>query len=258
MLSFYIDYQVNESFLDTAVEYGNVRRLARNTGYTFTGRPAAFGIATFYVSIPANTSGLGPDRSLLPILKTGTEVRATTNTTFVLTEDVDFNNPKNEVVASKFNSTTGKPSEYAIRAQGQVKSTVLYRTTLDVGEFTRFRRLRVGPGSIAEVKSVIDSEGHHYYQVDHLSQDVVYINRRRNHHNRYCRAFSNFFTNERQALYYRRCFRSNKIVGFKHSWSSPLEHNSYSLILSERFRLCQCRTRKFEFSIYHIYDISKY
>jgi hypothetical protein len=176
MLSFYIDYQVNESFLDTAVEYGNVRRLARNTGYTFTGRPAAFGIATFYVSIPANTSGLGPDRSLLPILKTGTEVRATTNTTFVLTEDVDFNNPKNEVVASKFNSTTGKPSEYAIRAQGQVKSTVLYRTTLDVGEFTRFRRLRVGPGSIAEVKSVIDSEGHHYYQVDHLSQDVVYIN----------------------------------------------------------------------------------
>jgi hypothetical protein len=176
MLSFYIDYQVNESFLDTAVEYGNVRRLARNTGYTFTGRPAAFGIATFYVSIPANTSGLGPDRSLLPILKTGTEVRATTNTTFVLTEDVDFNNPKNEIVASKFNSTTGKPSEYAIRAQGQVKSTVLYRTTLDVGEFTRFRRIRVGPGSIAEVKSVIDSEGHHYYQVDHLSQDVVYIN----------------------------------------------------------------------------------
>lgn len=176
MLSFYLDYQVNESFLETAVEYGNVRRLARNTGYTFTGRPAAFGIATFYVSIPANTSGLGPDRSLLPILKTGTEVRATTNTTFVLTEDVDFNNPKNEVVASKFNSTTGKPSEYAIRAQGQVKSTVLYRTTLDVGEFTRFRRLRVGPGSIAEIKSVIDTEGHHYYQVDHLSQDVIYIN----------------------------------------------------------------------------------
>ena len=54
MLSFYIDYQVNESFLETAVEYENVRRLARNTGYSFTGRPAAFGIATFYVVIPAN------------------------------------------------------------------------------------------------------------------------------------------------------------------------------------------------------------
>lgn len=176
MLSFYVDYQVNESFLETAIEYDNVRRLAKNTGYTFAGRPAAFGMATFYIIVPASVAGLGPNRALIPILKTGTEVRATTMTTFVLTEDVDFNNPKNEIIASRFDTTTGKPSSYAIRAQGQVKSTVLFRTTIDIGEFTRFRRIRLGTPSIAEIKSVIDTEGHHYYQVDHLSQDVVYIN----------------------------------------------------------------------------------
>ena len=161
MLSFYADYQVNESFLETAIEYDNVRRLAKNTGYSFAGRPAAFGMATFYVVVPANTSGLGPDRALIPILKTGTEVRATTNATFVLTEDVDFNNPKNEIVAARFNDLTGKPSSYAIRAQGQVKSTVLFRTTVDVGDFTRFKRIRIGGASIAEIKSVIAMEGHH-------------------------------------------------------------------------------------------------
>ena len=176
MLSFYLDYQVNESFLETAVEYENVRRLARNTGYNFTGRPAAFGMATFYVIIDANTSGLGPDRSLIPILKTGTEVRATTGTTFVLTEDVDFGNPKNEVIAARFDSTTGKPSSYAIRAQGQVKSTVLFRTTSTVGAYARFSKVKIGTPAIAEIKSVIDSEGHEYYQVEHLSQDVIYIN----------------------------------------------------------------------------------
>ena len=176
MLSFYLDYQVNESFLETAVEYENVRRLARNTGYNFTGRPAAFGMATFYVIIDANTSGLGPDRSLIPILKTGTEVRATTGTTFVLTEDVNFGNPKNEVIAARFDSTTGKPSSYAIRAQGQVKSTVLFRTTSVVGAYARFSKVKIGTPAIAEVKSVIDSEGHEYYQVEHLSQDVIYIN----------------------------------------------------------------------------------
>ncbi len=36
--------------------------------------------------------------------------------------------------------------------------------------------LRIGPPSIAEIHSVVDSEGHDYYQVDHLSQDVIYIN----------------------------------------------------------------------------------
>ena len=176
MLSFYLDYQVNESFLETALEYENVRRLARNTGYKFTGRPAAYGMATFYVMVPAATTGLGPDRSLIPILRTGTEVQATTGTTFVLTEDVDFNNPKNEIVAARFSNTTGKPTDYAIRAQGQIRSTVQFRATVEVGDFTRFRKVRIGDSGIAEIKSVVDSEGHDYYEVEHLSQDVVYIN----------------------------------------------------------------------------------
>ena len=176
MLSFYLDYQVNESFLETALEYSNVRKLGRNYGYQFTGRPAAFGMAEIFVIIPANSSGLGPDRALIPILRRGAEFRSTTGATFLLTEDVNFGDPKNEVVASSFSSTTGKPTKYAIRAHGQVKSTVLFRTTSEVGAFTRFRRVRVGDSSIAEIHSVVDSEGHEYYQVDNLSQDVVYIN----------------------------------------------------------------------------------
>ena len=162
--------------METALEYENIRRLARNTGYKFTGRPAAYGMATFYIMVPAATTGLGPNRDLIPILRSGSEVRATTGATFVLTEDVDFNNVKNEVIAARFSNTTGKPTDYAIRAQGQIRSTVLFRTTVEVGEFTRFRRVRIGGPGIASVKSVVDSEGHDYFEVDHLSQDVIYIN----------------------------------------------------------------------------------
>lgn len=174
MLSFYVDYQANESFLETAVEYDNVRKLARQYGYKFSGRPAAFGIVDFYVLVPAQSVGLGPNPQYIPILKTGTEVKSDA-TTFILTEDVDFNNPKNETVAARFNSATGKPTFYAIRAQGQIKSTVLFRTTVDVGSYARFSRFRIGESSIAEIKSVVDGEGHEYFEVDHLSQDVVYI-----------------------------------------------------------------------------------
>jgi len=176
MLSFYLDYQVNESFLETSIEYENVRKHARNSGFKFTGRPSAFGVATFYVMVPANTSGLGPDLELIPVLKAGSEVKSDNGTTFVLIEDVDFGNPKNEIVAARFSETTGKPTEYAIRAHGQIKSTVLYRVDIEVGDFTRFRKVRVGASSIAEIRSVKDSEGHDYYEVEHLAQDVVYIN----------------------------------------------------------------------------------
>ena len=36
-LSFYTDYQANESFLDTAMEYDNVVRLAKQLGYKTPG-----------------------------------------------------------------------------------------------------------------------------------------------------------------------------------------------------------------------------
>ena len=39
MLSFYIDYQTNESFLDSAVEYENKVRHARQMGYKFKFNP---------------------------------------------------------------------------------------------------------------------------------------------------------------------------------------------------------------------------
>ena len=39
VLSFYLDYQANESFLDTAIEYENVVKLGRQFGYKFRGAP---------------------------------------------------------------------------------------------------------------------------------------------------------------------------------------------------------------------------
>ena len=176
MLSFYLDYQVNETFLDSAVEYGNVRRLANTRGYRDNGRPAAFGIATFYIKVPANSSGLGPREDLLPVLKSGTEVGADNGTRFVLIEDVSFSNPQNDIVASSFSSVTGKPTGYAIRAYGQIKSVSLFRVEQEILEFEKFLRVKIGTPAVQEIHSVYDSEGNRYYEVDHLAQDTIYIN----------------------------------------------------------------------------------
>jgi hypothetical protein len=176
MMSFYLDYQVNESFLETALDYDNIRKKSRNLGYKNTGRPTVYATLTFFVQVPANSSGLGPDERLIPLLKAGTELTSTTGQSFVLTEDVNFADPMNDTVASQFNSTAGKPSFYAIRAFGVAKSTRQRRTTATVGSFQRFRKVRVGSSNILNIHSVTDSEGHRYYEVDDLANDVVYIN----------------------------------------------------------------------------------
>ena len=52
-LSFYMDYNVNESFLDTAYQFNNILRHGRVLGYKFTGRPSTYGTAAFYIQVPA-------------------------------------------------------------------------------------------------------------------------------------------------------------------------------------------------------------
>jgi hypothetical protein len=173
MLSFYLDFQTNESFLETSLDFNNIRKLASQMGYNFYGNPSSHGIATFYVLVPSSLTGLGPDIRFIPVIKRGTLVKSD-GATFTLTEDVDFNDPSVEVVAARFDENTGKPSEYALRAFGQVKSGIEFYTEIDVGAQVKFLNVRVSTASVNEIISVFDSEGHEYYQVDNLSQEVVY------------------------------------------------------------------------------------
>ena len=175
VMSFYLDYQVNESYLETALEPSNIRRLARNMGYSYIGAPTAYGTATFYVLIPAAASGLGPDLNYVPVIRNGSKFKSTGGEVFTLTEDVNFADSKNETIAARFDNTTGKPTFYAIRAHGQVKSGNLFVVEEEVGAFERNRKIRVGDTFINSIQSVTDSEGHTYYQVNNLAQDVIYI-----------------------------------------------------------------------------------
>jgi hypothetical protein len=175
MLSFYLDYQTNESFLETATSLDNLRKLANQMGYNYYGNPAVYGTATFYCRVPANSLGLGPDVRFIPVLEKGTKIRTTDGASFRTTQDIDFNNPSVDVVAARFDETTGKPTDYALRTFCLVRSGVEYFVEREVTTSTDFLRIRVGDQTINEILTVFDSEGHQYYEVDNLSQEVVYL-----------------------------------------------------------------------------------
>ena len=174
VLSFYLDYQANESFLDSAVEYRNVLRLSKQFGYTFKGNPSSTGIIDIFIIVPTNISGLGPNTAYLPILKKGSTFSASNGVTFILTENVDFKNPNNEVVVGQVNPGTGIPTSYAVKSPGKVISGKLITELFPVGDYERFRRVRLGAPRVAEIISIFDEDGNEYYQVDYLSQDVIY------------------------------------------------------------------------------------
>ena len=172
MLSFYLDYQVNESFLDTAIEYNNVIRLSRQTGYKFNGSPSSQGILSFYALVPAVAGG--PDSRYYPVLLQGSEFASESGASFLLTENVHFGKSGAEAVVARVNSDTGAPTYFAVKAYGRISSGETQRDTFSIGPFKRFRKVVLSSSDVVEVLSVTDSEGKEYFEVDYLTQDVVY------------------------------------------------------------------------------------
>ena len=66
-LSLYLDYNVNEAFLDTAYQRSNILRHGRALGYKNPGRPSTYGTVALYLQIPASTYSIGPDTKYLPV-----------------------------------------------------------------------------------------------------------------------------------------------------------------------------------------------
>lgn len=173
-LSFYLDYNVNESFLDTSYQLDNIIRHGRIMGYKNSGRPSTYGVIAMYILIPASQTALGPDTRFIPIIKRGTRFNSSSGAAFVLTEDVDMAKSTNPVVVARTDDTTGAPTFYAIKTYGKVVSGFFNTEIIEIGAFDRFRSVELASPNVSEVISVFDSEGNEYFEVENLSQDTVF------------------------------------------------------------------------------------
>lgn len=187
VLSFYADYNTNESHLKTSIEYNNILKHGYKLGFKYNPFASSNGVVSIYCLLPALTNGLlGPDYSYAPIVKKDTIFRAGPNT-FTLTHDLDMKNPMrliNDagqiinyqpiVRVARVDAITGAPTYYAIKAYGMVISG-LYRTQEAViGSFKRFAKITINESNIAQIDSIFDSDGNEYYEVDYLSQNIAY------------------------------------------------------------------------------------
>tara|TARA_R110000824_G_scaffold153294_1_gene324913 strand:- start:22021 stop:23823 length:1803 start_codon:yes stop_codon:yes gene_type:complete len=174
ILSFYLDYQTNESFLDSAIEYTNVVRLARQMGFKLDSSPSAYGMLTFYIEVPAQTVSVGPNLAYAPVLSAGSIFSSLGGGSYTLLEDVDFSRTTNQMVAGQVDGTTGSPSTYIIRSFGRAVSGRTSFQEVTVGSFQRFLRVNLDASNVAEIIKVTDTESHEYYEVDNLSQNIIY------------------------------------------------------------------------------------
>jgi hypothetical protein len=181
-MTYYLDHQFNELFLDTAVEYDNIERLIRLNGVKVRGPSPATCEIKISVTIPATllNGNYVPDASLLPKVLSRSIFSANNGTEFELLDDVDFNktNVDGEYIykiEDSFINANGTVNSFIISLPGVCSSAKTETETFSVdNNFIPFRTITLSNQDVTEILSVIDTEGDEYYEVESLTQDTVY------------------------------------------------------------------------------------
>ena len=181
VLSFYLDNQIQESFLEYAKQENNLYAIAYMLGYRPKVTSAAVTRVYVYQQVPSKIiNGVyQPDYSYALTIDEGMRIQSNTDTTtnFYLPEVVDFTRSSSydPTDVSVFTvDSFGRPDRYLLRKSAQAISGDVKTTTLSFGQPQRFQTATISDGRIIEILSVTDDvTGDRWYEVPYLAQDYI-------------------------------------------------------------------------------------
>ena len=179
VLSFYLDNQVQENFLQYARQTSNIFDLAYMYGYT----PKVTGLATtmidFYQQIPSKVVNgeTVPDFDYALYVNANTSVSSENSSqVFTIEEPIDFS------VSSSIDGTNvsvsqisnGLPTYYLLKKTRKAFSGTINTQTVSFGAPQEFATTVISATNIAGILDVTDSDGNKWYHVDYLGQEQVF------------------------------------------------------------------------------------
>lgn len=180
VLSFYLDNQLQETFLQYAKQKGNLYSMAYMLGYRPKTTSAAIADLEVYQQVPsANDAGtIVPDFTYAVTIAEGMQVRSNVNSSnfFYVPNKVDF------TVSSSLDPTTvstytvdsfGVPTSFLLKKNTQAISGQVKTQQFNFGSAERFITINLQDTDIINILKVQDSEGNLWYEVPYLAQDYI-------------------------------------------------------------------------------------
>ena len=178
VLSFYLDNQIQETYLQYARQTNNLYELAYMFGY----KPNVTQVSTvdldFYQQVPV-VGGTAPDFSYSLFIPANTIVTSTASgsTSFIIQDPVDFSvsssgDPTEVTVYSVDGS--GIPTFFLLRKSRKAISSTINTTTFTFGIPEQFSTVELTANSIVGILDIFDSDGNQWYEVDYLAQDAIF------------------------------------------------------------------------------------
>ena len=180
VLSFYLDNQLQETFLQYAKQKNNLYTLAYMLGYRPKVTSAAIVNLDVYQQVPSITSGLNtsPDFSYAMTIAQGMQIKSNINSSvlFYAPQKVDF------TTSSSYDPTTievytvngsNVPTSYLFKKTVQAISGQVKTAAFTFAAPQRFTTVNIQDSSIVTILEAKDSSGNTWYEVPYLAQDYI-------------------------------------------------------------------------------------
>jgi len=178
VLSFYLDNQIQETYLQYARQFDNLYDLA----YMFSYKPKVTGLASvnldFYQQIPSKVEGTQtvPDFDYALYINSNTVCNSSTGQSFIITEPIDFtvSNSMDTTTVSVAQVSSGEPEFYLLKKTRLGTSGTIQTENFTMGAYQEFPTIEINVSNIGGIIDIFDSDGNQWYEVDYLGQDLVF------------------------------------------------------------------------------------
>jgi len=179
VLSFYLDNQFQENFIQYAQQTNNVYELAYMFGYKPKVSTAAQVTIDFYQQLPAKNVGgiIVPDYDYALTIKENTAITSTTGISFVIEDKIDFSvsSSQDPTEVSVYQISGNAPQYFLLKKSRNAVSATINTTQLTFTEPIPFSTSIIPGSNFLKILDVVDSDGNEWYEVDHLGQEMVFV-----------------------------------------------------------------------------------
>ena len=181
VMSFYLDNQIQETYLQYARQTNNLYELA----YMFSYKPNVTQVATvdleFYQQVPAvGVFPYAPDFNYTLFIPANTTITSTSpaNVSFLIEDPVDFSvsssGDPTEFTVYQVSSGGTVVDYFLLRKTRKAISSTINTTTFTFGLPQQFTTVEISSPNIVGILDIKDSDGNTWYEVDYLAQDTVF------------------------------------------------------------------------------------
>jgi len=180
VLSFYLDNQLQETYLQYARQTNNLFELAYMFGYKPNVTQVATALIDFYQQVPAKLSGSTyvPDFDYTLFIPQNTQISTATtpSVSFIIEDPVDFSvsSSGDPTIVTIYSTAGSNPTYFLLKKTRKSISSKISTTTFNFGSPIQFNTVNINSPRIIGILDIFDTDSNQWYEVDYLAQDTVY------------------------------------------------------------------------------------